>query len=295
MFKKYMRKLRITQNFTNREEKSVERYFLDIDKYQPLTHEEEVICAQKIRAGDLKSLEKLTKANLRFVVSVAKQYQYSSIPLPDLINSGNEGLVTAAYKFDESKGFKFISYAVWWIRQSIIKSIQDNAKPVRFSSNKTLLLAKYKKVEDAYLQVHGELPSIDYVSKIMEIDEESAEEIMNLNKVKFSSLDTGLNQGEETTETQADILPDNDSLKNLQRNIMQDSLRKDLLDCISKLTEKEKFILIKLFNLDGKGEETLEEIGKKLNLSKERIRQIRDNAISRASSIKNREILLNYL
>jgi RNA polymerase primary sigma factor len=290
-----MRKLRITQNFTNREEKSVERYFLDIDKYQPLTHEEEVICAQKIRAGDLKSLEKLTKANLRFVVSVAKQYQYSSIPLPDLINSGNEGLVTAAYKFDESKGFKFISYAVWWIRQSIIKSIQDNAKPVRFSSNKTLLLAKYKKVEDAYLQVHGELPSIDYVSKIMEIDEESAEEIMNLNKVKFSSLDTGLNQGEETTETQADILPDNDSLKNLQRNIMQDSLRKDLLDCISKLTEKEKFILIKLFNLDGKGEETLEEIGKKLNLSKERIRQIRDNAISRASSIKNREILLNYL
>ena len=295
MFKKYMTKLRITQNFTNREEKSVERYFLDIDKYQPLTHEEEVICAQKIRAGDLKSLEKLTKANLRFVVSVAKQYQYSSIPLPDLINSGNEGLVTAAYKFDESKGFKFISYAVWWIRQSIIKSIQDNAKPVRFSSNKTLLLAKYKKVEDAYLQVHGELPSIDYVSKIMEIDEESAEEIMNLNKVKFSSLDTGLNQGEETTETQADILPDNDSLKNLQRNIMQDSLRKDLLDCISKLTEKEKFILIKLFNLDGKGEETLEEIGKKLNLSKERIRQIRDNAISRASSIKNREILLNYL
>jgi RNA polymerase primary sigma factor len=290
-----MRKLRITQNFTNREEKSVERYFLDIDKYKPLTHEEEVICAQKIRAGDLKSLEKLTKANLRFVVSVAKQYQYSSIPLPDLINSGNEGLVTAAYKFDESKGFKFISYAVWWIRQSIIKSIQDNAKPVRFSSNKTLLLAKYKKVEDAYLQVHGELPSIDYVSKIMEIDEESAEEIMNLNKVKFSSLDTGLNQGEETTETQADILPDNDSLKNLQRNIMQDSLRKDLLDCISKLTEKEKFILIKLFNLDGKGEETLEEIGKKLNLSKERIRQIRDNAISRASSIKNREILLNYL
>ena len=129
----------------------------------------------------------------------------------------------------------------------------------------------------------------------MEIDEESAEEIMNLSKVKFSSLDSGLNQGEETTETQADILPDNDSLKNLQRNIMQDSLRKDLLGCISKLTEKEKFILIKLFNLDGKGEETLEEIGKKLNLSKERIRQIRDNAISRASSIKNREILLNYL
>jgi len=295
MFKKHVRKLRITQNFTNREEKSVERYFLDIDKYKPLTHEEEVICAQKIRVGDLKSLEKLTKSNLRFVVSVAKQYQYSSIPLSDLINSGNEGLVTAAYKFDESKGFKFISYAVWWVRQSIIKSIQDNAKPVRFSSNKTLLLAKYKKVEDAYLQVHGELPSIDYVSKIMEIDEESAEEIMNLSKVKFSSLDSGLNQGEETTETQADILPDNDSLKNLQRNIMQDSLRKDLLGCISKLTEKEKFILIKLFNLDGKGEETLEEIGKKLNLSKERIRQIRDNAISRASSIKNREILLNYL
>ena len=146
-----MNKLKITKQITNRDELSIKKYFNEIDKYTPLTNSEEAACAQGVRSGDLKSFEKLITANLRFVVTIAKQYQNSSIPLPDLINSGNEGLVLAAKKFDETKGFRFISYAVWWIRQSIIKNIQDNSNPIRLVSNKFQLLAKYKKIENLYL------------------------------------------------------------------------------------------------------------------------------------------------
>jgi RNA polymerase primary sigma factor len=290
-----MKQVRIKQVFTNRDEQSIERYFIDVDKYKPLTHEEEIICAQGIRAGDYKSFEKLINSNLRFVISVAKQYQNSSIPLPDLINSGNEGLVLAAKKFDETKGFKFISYAVWWVRQSIIKNIQDNSKPIRLVSNKAQLLSKYKKIEDAYIQEHGEIPSVDFVSKKLDIDHDSAEEILSLSKIKFTSLDSTVDGEDDSAATHADLLEDSESLKNVQRNLNKESLRKDLINCISRLSEKEKYVLTKVFNLDGGGEMSLEAIGKDLGLSKERIRQLRDSGIHRISNSRNKNILVNYL
>jgi RNA polymerase primary sigma factor len=290
-----MKQVKIKQVFTNRNETSIERYFVEIDKYKPLTHEEEIICAQGIRAGDYKSFEKLINSNLRFVITVAKQYQNSSIPLPDLINSGNEGLILAAQKFDETKGFKFISYAVWWIRQSIIKNIQDNSKPIRLVSNKALLLSKYKKIEEAYVQKYGEFPSVEFVSKNLEIDHKSAEEILSLSKIKFTSLDCSVDGDDDSSATHADLLEDSDSLKNVQKNLNQESLRKDLISCISKLSEKEQYVLTKVFNLDGSGEMSLEAIGKDLKLSKERIRQLRDLAIYRISNSINKKVLVNYL
>jgi RNA polymerase primary sigma factor len=290
-----MKSLKNKQLFTNRDEKSIDRYFVDIDRYHPLTNEEEIICAQGIRAGDNKSFERLINSNLRFVISVAKQYQNSSIPLSDLINSGNEGLILAARKFDETKGFKFISYAVWWIRQSIIKNIQDNSKPIRLVSNKANLLNKYKKIEEVYIQEHGEFPSLEFVSKKLDLDYNSAEEIVSLSKIKFSSLDVSLDEGDDSTSTRAELLEDLDSLKNLQKQLNKESLRKDLLSLMSKLSKKEKYVLTKVFNLDDEGEMSLEEIGKSLNLSKERIRQLRDLAIYRISNIKNKKVLFNYL
>jgi len=290
-----MKKIRIKETFTNRGEASVDRYFVDIDKYKPLTHEEEVICAQRIRAGDSKSFEKLINANLRFVVSVAKQYQNSIIPLSDLINSGNEGLVLAAQKFDETRGFKFISYAVWWIRQSIIKNIQDNSKPIRLVSNKAQLLNKYKKIEEAYIQEHGESPNLDFVSKKLDIDEDSAFEIMSLNKVKFTSLDLHVENGDDNSLTHADLLEDKDSVSNLQKVLMNESLKKDLVSCVARLGEKERYVLTKIFNLAGSGEKSLESIGEALNLSKERIRQLRDYGIYKISNSSHKNILVSYL
>lgn len=290
-----MKKAKMKQVFTNRDEESIERYFVDINKHRHLTHEEEIICAQGIRAGDYKSFEKLINSNLRFVISVAKQYQNSSIPLSDLINSGNEGLVLAAKKFDETKGFKFISYAVWWIRQSIVKSIQDNSKPIRLVSNKALLLSKYRKIEDIYVHEHGELPSLEFVSKKLDIDFESAKEILSLSKVKFTSLDSCVENTDDSSTTHADMLEDSESLKNLQNNLHKESLRKDLLSCISRLSEKERYVLTKVFNLDGDGEMSLESIGKVLDLSKERIRQLRDLGIFRITNSRNKNILFNYL
>lgn len=290
-----MKKVKMKQVFTNRDETSIERYFIDIDRYTPLTHEEEVICAQGIRAGDYKSFEKLINSNLRFVISVAKQYQNSSISLSDLINSGNEGLVLAAKKFDETRGFKFISYAVWWIRQSIIKTIQDNSKPIRLVSNKAQLLSKYKKIEGAYVQEHGEFPSLEFVSKKLDINIESAQEILSLSKVKFTSLDSCVENTDDSSTTHADMLEDSESLKNIQSNLHKESLRKDLLSCISRLSEKERYVLTKVFNLDGNGEMSLESIGVVLDLSKERIRQLRDLGISRISNSRNKNILVSYL
>jgi len=290
-----MKKITIKETFTNRGEASIERYFIDIDRYNPLTHEEEVICAQGIRAGDLKSFEKLINSNLRFVVSVAKQYQNSTIPLSDLINSGNEGLVLAAQKFDETKGFKFISYAVWWIRQSIIKNIMDNSKPIRLVSNKAQLLNKYKKIEEAHVQEHGELPNLDFVTKKLDIGEDSALEIMSLNKVKFTSLDLHVENGDDSSLTHADLLEDKESVSDLQKGLMRESLKKDLISCVSRLGKNEKYVLTKVFNLDGGGEESLESIGQVLNLSKERIRQIRDYGIYKISNSTHKNILVNYL
>ena len=216
-----MNKLKITKQITNRDELSIKKYFNEIDKYTPLTNSEEAACAQGVRSGDLKSFEKLITANLRFVVTIAKQYQNSSIPLPDLINSGNEGLVLAAKKFDETKGFRFISYAVWWIRQSIIKNIQDNSNPIRLVSNKFQLLAKYKKIENLYLQKFGELPSLKFVSNELEIDDESAEEIIALSKRKFTSLDLNVENYDDGSPTKADLLEDFESLSNMQKILIK--------------------------------------------------------------------------
>ena len=188
-----MRGLKIFNSITQRDSNSIEKYLQQINKIPVLTPEQEIICAKKIKEGDKASLDKLIVSNLRFVVSVSKQYHVGGVSLSDLIEAGNEGLIIAANKFDHTKGFKFISYAVWWVRQSIIKYIQDNGKLVRVSSNKLAILTKYKKIEEQYIQQNSEIPTAEYVSKKMNLKIHEAEEIQKINSYTFFSIDQKMN------------------------------------------------------------------------------------------------------
>lgn len=272
-----MRQLKISKQITNRESQSLDKYLQEIGKVDLLTPDEEVILAQKIREGDQLSLERLTKANLRFVVSVAKQYQNQGLSLGDLINEGNLGLIKAAQRFDETRGFKFISYAVWWIRQSILQALAEQSRIVRLPLNRVGSLNKISKTFSELEQKFEREPSPEELAEVLEI---STGEVVDTLKIsgRHVSMDAPFVQGEENSLL--DVL-ENDSEDKPDSGLINDSLRREVQRALSTLTQREADVVTLYFGLNGEHAMTLEEIGEKFNLTRERVRQIKEKAIRR--------------
>ncbi|MBQ1696705.1 MAG: sigma-70 family RNA polymerase sigma factor [Bacteroidales bacterium] len=285
-----MRQLKITKSITNRESASLDKYLQEIGKYELISVEEEVELAQRIRRGDQSAIEKLTRANLRFVVSVAKQYQNQGLSLPDLINEGNLGLIKAAEKFDETRGFKFISYAVWWIRQSIMQAINEQSRIVRLPLNQVSSLSKYNKAVSDFEQQHQRKPSPEELSAILDLPQEKVVDTMRVSG-KHVSVDAPFVQGEENSLL--DVLENTDS-QVADGNLMNESLSKEIERAFSTLTERERCILKYSFGI-GCQELSLEEIGDQYGLTRERVRQIREKAIRRLRNTSRSNLLKAYL
>ncbi len=285
-----MRQLKITQSITNRESQSLDKYLHEIGKVDLITAEEEVILAQKIREGDQAALERLTKTNLRFVVSVAKQYQNQGLTLGDLINEGNLGLIKAAKRFDETKGFKFISYAVWWIRQSILQAIAEQSRIVRLPLNQVGSLSKISKAFSKLEQEYEREPSPEELADILETTVDKISDTLS-NSGRHVSMDAPFVQGEENTLL--DVLenkdPDTDSM------LINESLSEEIKRSLSTLTEREREIIVLFFGLSTNHPLSLEEIGEKFNLTRERVRQIKDKALQRLRHTSRSKILKSYL
>ena len=286
-----MRQLKITQSITNRESQSLDKYLHEIGKVDLITAEEEVILAQKIREGDQAALERLTKTNLRFVVSVAKQYQNQGLTLGDLINEGNLGLIKAAKRFDETKGFKFISYAVWWIRQSILQAIAEQSRIVRLPLNQVGSLSKISKALSKLEQEYEREPSPEELADILETTVDKVSDTLS-NSGRHVSMDAPFVQGEENTLL--DVLenhdPDTDS------TLIDESLSEEIKRSLATLTEREREIIVLFFGLGGVNHQlSLEEIGEKFNLTRERVRQIKDKALQRLRHTSRSRILKSYL
>lgn len=286
-----MRQLKISKQITNRESQSLDKYLQEIGKVDLLTPDEEVILAQKIRDGDQLSLERLTKANLRFVVSVAKQYQNQGLSLGDLINEGNLGLIKAAQRFDETRGFKFISYAVWWIRQSILQALAEQSRIVRLPLNRVGSLNKISKTFSELEQKFEREPSPEELAEVLEI---SANEVVDTMKIsgRHVSVDAPFVQGEENSLL--DVL-ENDTEIRPDQELMNDSLRREVLRALSTLTLREAEVIMFYFGLNGEQAMTLEEIGEKFNLTRERVRQIKEKAIRRLRQTSRSKALKAYL
>ncbi|MBO7461018.1 MAG: sigma-70 family RNA polymerase sigma factor [Bacteroidales bacterium] len=285
-----MRQLKITKSITNRESASLDKYLQEIGKYELISVEEEVELAQRIRRGDQSAIEKLPRANLRFVVSVAKQYQNQGLSLPDLINEGNLGLIKAAEKFDETRGFKFISYAVWWIRQSIMQAINEQSRIVRLPLNQVSSLSKYNKAVSDFEQQHQRKPSPEELSAILDLPQEKVVDTMRVSG-KHVSVDAPFVQGEENSLL--DVLENTDS-QVADGNLMNESLSKEIERAFSTLTERERSILKYSFGI-GCQELSLEEIGDQYGLTRERVRQIREKAIRRLRNTSRSTLLKAYL
>lgn len=286
-----MRQLKITQSITNRESQSLDKYLHEIGKVDLITAEEEVILAQKIREGDQAALERLTKTNLRFVVSVAKQYQNQGLTLGDLINEGNLGLIKAAKRFDETKGFKFISYAVWWIRQSILQALAEQARIVRLPLNK---IGSINKINKAFNQLEQEFqrePTIDEVANLLESKPEFIEDSLNFSGIHVS-MDAPLR--DEEAGNLYDVMLNEDS-PDPEEELMNSSLRKEIERSLSTLNEREADILKFYFGLNGFQPYTLEEIGEELGLTRERVRQIKEKAIKKLKNQYRNRLLKAYL
>jgi len=285
-----MRQLKITQSITNRESQSLDKYLHEIGKVDLITAEEEVILAQKIREGDQAALERLTKTNLRFVVSVAKQYQNQGLTLGDLINEGNLGLIKAAKRFDETKGFKFISYAVWWIRQSILQAIAEQSRIVRLPLNQVGSLSKISKAFSRLEQEFEREPSPEELADTLETTVDKISDTLS-NSGRHVSMDAPFVQGEENTLL--DVLendnPDTDSM------LIDESLSEEIKRSLSTLTEREREIIVLFFGLSTNHPLSLEEIGEKFNLTRERVRQIKDKALQRLRHTSRSKILKSYL
>ncbi|MEN9370716.1 MAG: hypothetical protein RI952_1581 [Bacteroidota bacterium] len=286
-----MRQLKITQSITNRESQSLDKYLHEIGKVDLITAEEEVILAQKIREGDQAALERLTKTNLRFVVSVAKQYQNQGLTLGDLINEGNLGLIKAAKRFDETKGFKFISYAVWWIRQSILQAIAEQSRIVRLPLNQVGSLSKISKAFSKLEQEFEREPSPEELAILLETTVDKISDTMS-NSGRHVSMDAPFVQGEENTLL--DVLenqdtPDTDSM------LINESLSEEIKRSLATLTEREREIIVLFFGLGTNHALSLEEIGEKFNLTRERVRQIKDKALQRLRHTSRSKILKSYL
>ena len=286
-----MRQLKITKQVTNRETASLDKYLQEIGKVELITADEEVELAKRIKQGDKIALEKLTKANLRFVVSVSKQYQNQGLSLPDLINEGNMGLIKAAQRFDETRGFKFISYAVWWIRQSILQALAEQSRIVRLPLNK---IGSINKINKAYAHLEQELerePKPQEIAKYLEISVNEVKESMK-NNGRHVSMDAPLLSDEETN--MYDVLK-NDEGVTPETELLYDSLRKEIDRAVSTLTPREADVVRLYFGLGGSHPMTLEEIGEKFDLTRERVRQIKEKAIRRLKHASRSKILKTYL
>jgi len=286
-----MRQLKITKQVTNRETASLDKYLQEIGKVELITADEEVELAQKIKAGDQRALEKLTKANLRFVVSVAKQYQNQGLTLPDLINEGNLGLIKAAQRFDETRGFKFISYAVWWIRQSILQALAEQSRIVRLPLNKIGSINKINKAYASLEQQHERPPSAEEIATKLEMSEMDVKESLR-NSGRHVSMDAPLVEGEDSNLY--DVLNSDDS-PNPDDDLMVDSLRTEIERSLATLTPREGDVIRLYFGLNGQHPLTLEEIGEKFDLTRERVRQIKEKAIRRLKHTSRSRILKTYL
>ncbi len=285
-----MRQLKITKSITNRESASLDKYLQEIGRETLISVEDEVELAQRIRKGDQEALEKLTKANLRFVVSVAKQYQNQGLSLPDLINEGNLGLIKAAEKFDETRGFKFISYAVWWIRQSILQALAEQSRIVRLPLNQVGSLNKINKALSKFEQEHERMPSADELSELLEIPREKIADTLRVSG-RHVSVDAPFIEGENNNLL--DVLVNSDS-PNADRGLVNESLNKEIERALSTLTERERDIIRDFFGI-GVAEMTLEEIGEKFDLTRERVRQIKEKAIRRLRHSNRSKLLKSYL
>jgi RNA polymerase primary sigma factor len=286
-----MRQLKISKQITNRESQSLDKYLQEIGKVDLLTPDEEVELAKRIRDGDQMALEKLTKANLRFVVSVAKQYQNQGLSLGDLINEGNLGLIKAAQRFDETRGFKFISYAVWWIRQSILQALAEQSRIVRLPLNRVGSLNKISKTFSELEQKYEREPSPDELADVLEVTTSEVVDTMKISG-RHVSMDAPFVQGEENSLL--DVL-ENDTEETPDNGLMTDSLRKEVQRALSTLTQREADVITLYFGLNGEHSMTLEEIGEKFNLTRERVRQIKEKAIRRLRHTSRSKALKPYL
>src|SRR5690348_7994806 len=287
-----MRQLKITKSITNRESQSLEKYLQEIGKVDLITPEEEVQLAIRIKQGDQYALEKLTKANLRFVVSDAKQYQNQGLSLSDLINEGNLGLIKAAQRFDETRGFKFISYAVWWIRQSILQALAEQSRIVRLPLNKVGLSNKINK---AYSQLEQEFerePSPDELATILEINTEEVEATLGVS-ARHVSMDAPFIDGEDNTLL--DVLVNPNSISTDSNLAYRDSLHLEVERSLNTLTERQKDVIKLYFGIGIENQLSLEDIGEKFGLTRERVRQIKDKAITKLRTTSRSRLLRNYL
>ena len=285
-----MRQLKISKSITNRESASLDKYLQEIGHEDLLTVDEEVELAQRIRKGDRKALEKLTKANLRFVVSVAKQYQNQGLSLPDLINEGNLGLIKAAEKFDETRGFKFISYAVWWIRQSILQALAEQSRIVRLPLNQVGSLNKINKALSKFEQENERQPSNEELSEMIDVPKEKISDTLRVSG-RHVSVDAPFVEGEDNSLL--DVLPNDDSPM-ADKGLVNESLNTEIERALSTLTDREREIIKSFFGI-GCQEMTLEEIGERFGLTRERVRQIKEKAIRRLKSPSRSKLLKGYL
>ena len=287
-----MRQLKITKSITNRESQSLEKYLQEIGKVELITPEEEVKLATLIKQGDQKALDRLTKANLRFVVSVAKQYQNQGLSLPDLINEGNLGLIKAAQRFDETRGFKFISYAVWWIRQSILQALAEQSRIVRLPLNKVGLTNRIQKAYSALEQQFEREPSAEELAEVLEMDLEEVSATLGIN-ARHVSVDTPLSEGEDNTLL--DVLENPNAEKTDAALDHKESLKTEIDRSLKTLTERQKEVICYFFGIGVDHPMSLEDIGEKFNLTRERVRQNKDKAITKVKTSTRTKLLRTYL
>lgn len=287
-----MRQLKITKSITNRESQSLEKYLQEIGKVELISPEEEVRLATLIKQGDQRALDRLTKANLRFVVSVAKQYQNQGLSLPDLINEGNVGLIKAAQRFDETRGFKFISYAVWWIRQSILQSLAEQSRIVRLPLNKVGLTNRIQKAYSLLEQQYEREPSAEELAEVLEMDIEEVTSTLGIN-ARHVSMDSPLSEGEENTLM--DVLENPNAEKTDGELEYNESLKTEIDRSLKTLTERQKEVICFFFGIGVDHPMSLEDIGEKFSLTRERVRQIKDKAITKLKASNRCQLLRTYL
>jgi RNA polymerase primary sigma factor len=288
-----MRQLKITKQVTNRETASLDKYLQEISKVEMVSPEEEVELAKRIKDGDQAALERLTKANLRFVISVSKQYQNQGLSLPDLINEGNMGLIKAAERFDETRGFKFISYAVWWIRQSILQALAEQARIVRLPLNKVGNINRINRAFSELEQKYERPPSIEELAEHLDYTVNDVRQSM-INSGRHVSMDAQLVEGDDSSSSLYDLLA-NDALPAPDDTLKVESLRKDIERSLSTLTSREGDVVRLFYGLNGKAPLSLEEIGDRFDLTRERVRQIKEKAIRRLRHTARSKMLKTYL
>ena len=289
-----MRQLKIAKQVTNRETASLDKYLQEIGRVDLITADEEVELAKRIKEGDRQALERLTKANLRFVVSVSKQYQNQGLTLSDLINEGNLGLIKAAERFDETRGFKFISYAVWWIRQSIVQALAEQARIVRLPLNK---IGNINKINRAYSELEQKFerpPSADELAEMLDCTPQEVKQSLSQNG-RHISMDAPLVEGDDSSSSMYDVMGGQDSLPSPESNLVMGSLRCDIRQSLKSLTPRESEVVSMFYGLEGKMPLSLEEIGDRFDLTRERVRQIKEKAIRRLKHTSKNVVLKSYL